>query len=471
MGKKLRVICAFGLAIALAFPAYAAVQNVKVSGDMTVRSFVRQNYDLDRDANFSNATTAGVTPDTNPGNNPAAYFMHSVGVNVLADLTDNVGTTIRIVNQRDWDNNSSGANTFDADIDLAYVSLKEFFYAPLTVNVGRQDLWYGKGFIVGAKLLDHNLSINANEYTETGAFDAIKATIDWNPWILDLAYAKVDENTISSSDDVNLYVVNLGHKFDKNNAESDVYLISKIDRGPQLQAYPANPNQSVVSKNTVYTLGARGSMDAPILAETTLAGEIAHQSGEYNQTAGPERDRDAWALDVSAEKKFSNVTWKPKLGLEYILYSGENTYADTDTGDWQAWDPVFRGKFDTAIREFQNYYYATRFRAANVAATEVDMDSGLTNEKQLILSGTIYPIKKLTAKGAVTQFWLDTPLSDGVLQRSTNLGQELDLQLTYDYSSDVSFNLLAGYFFPGKYWLADQNDVAKDIVGSVKLTF
>ena len=474
MSRLFRVLTISVLAVALALPAYAAVQNVKVSGDMKVRTFIRNDYDLDK-----NDTSGNVSVST-PGNNEEAYFMHSLGVNIATDLTDKVGVMTRIINQRDWDNNSSGVNTFDADIDLAYVTLKEFFFAPLSVSIGRQDMWYGKGVIVGAKLMDFNASINADEYTETAAFDAIKATIDLNPWILDLAYAKVDENVISANDDVDLYIANLGRKFNVNNAEAEGYAVAKIDSGPQLQAFPGAAAESQVGENTVYTLGVRGSIDLPsnIIAETNLAGELAHQSGRYVQTAGPERNRDAWAMDLSAEKKFSSVMWKPKLGLEYIRYSGENTYADTDTGDWHAWDAVYRGKYDTAIREFQNYYYATAFRAANVGSTEVDMDSGLINEKQLLLSGTIYPIKKVTIKGVLAQFWLDEALratdSAGVERtekRSTDLGRELDLLLTYDYSNDVSFSLLWGTFFPGRYWMAGQNDTATDLVGSVTLTF
>jgi hypothetical protein len=468
------------LAVALAFPAYAAVQNVKVSGDMKVRTFIRNDYDLDKN------DTSGNTSVSTPGNNNEEYFMHSLGVNIATDLTDKVGVMTRIINQRDWDSNSSGANTFDADIDLAYVTLKEFFFAPLTVSIGRQDLWYGRGFIVGAKLMDFNGTINANEYTETAAFDAIKATIDLNPWVLYLAYAKVDENVISANDDVDLYIANLGRRFGFNNAEMETYAISKIDNGPQLQGFPTSATSSTVRENTVHTFGIRGSMDVPgnVLTETNIAGELAHQTGNYNELLGTDRSRDAWAVDLSAEKRFSNVTWKPKLGLEYIRYSGENSYAPTDTGTWNAWDPVYRGKYDTAIREFQNYYYATAFRAANVGTavantgTEVDMDSGLTNEKQLLLSGTIYPFKKVTVKGVLAQFWLDEDLrandSTGVersQKRSNDLGRELDLLLTYDYSNDVSFSLLWGTFFPGKYWMAGQNDTASDLVGSVTLTF
>ncbi|PIW80667.1 MAG: hypothetical protein COZ98_01090, partial [Candidatus Omnitrophica bacterium CG_4_8_14_3_um_filter_43_15] len=190
-------------------PAFAEVQNVKVSGDITVRSVLRDNYALDKTAT---ATNSGKSQ---------TYFMQSVGLNIDADLTDNVSTAVRLVNQRDWDNNNGGTTDFPVDLDLAYVTLKEMIYAPLTLTIGRQDLWFGRGLIVGANLQDFNDSIQANEYTETSAFDAIRATLDLAPWKLDLLYSKIAENTIiattaaAAKDDIDLYGVNLGYKFDQ----------------------------------------------------------------------------------------------------------------------------------------------------------------------------------------------------------------------------------------------------------------
>jgi len=476
MSKKVIFICVLALVGTLALPAYAAVQNVKISGDVTVRSLVRENYDLDK----NDAKSTGATPD----NNSDAYFMHSVGINLSADLTDKVGVMTRIVNQRDWDNNSSGSATFDVDVDLAYVALKEFFFAPLTVTAGRQNLWYGRGLIVGKKLLDFNAAISANEYTETYGFDAVRAVFDLSPWTMDFAYAKMAENAIyNAKDDVDLYVANIGRKFDQNNAEAEAYAIAKIDNGVQIKGYPDDATTlSSVGQNTVYTLGARGSMDLPttinVLKNINLAAEIAHQTGTYNQSTAADkkaydRNRDAWAVDLNGSKAFPDVMWTPKLNLEYVLFTGENSYSDTDKGKWNAWDPVYRGSVYTPIREFQNYFYATRFRADNVSLTEIDMDSGLTNTRQVMLTGVINPLKKLALSGTYTKFWLDERLLDSLRheKKSADMGQELDCVATYNYSNDVSISLLYANFFPGKYWDPGQKDTATDLVGSVKLTF
>jgi len=459
MGKNATLFIVIAMMITfLALPAYAEVQNIKISGDVTVRSVVRDNYDLDKD-------DGGGAGEGDMDN----YFMHSMGLNVLADLTDNVGATVRMTNQRDWDNNSSGAATFDVDLDLAYVTLKEALYAPLTLTIGRQDIWLGNGFIIGAKLLDFNASLAADEYTEASAFDAIRATLDYDPWTIDLIYAKMDENVVGADDDdVDLYVANAGYKLeDSYNTMVEGYFVAKVDDGQQLQAFPTAATLSTVEANRVYTTGARATLDPK--SNITLSGELAYQFGKYSQVINNTRDRDAYALDLMAEYRWPANEWKPKLSLEYIAYSGEEDDADGSNGEWNAWDPVFRGKFDTAIREFQNYYYATSYRCTNAGSTEVDMDSGLTNQRQLLITGTIYPLKQVTMQGTLAHFWFDE--SPMVGEKSKNVGNELDFLLTYDYSQDLSFNLLTAYFMPGSYWAEDQNDNAIDIVGSMKLTF
>jgi len=56
------------------------------------------------------------------------------------------------------------------------------------------------------------------------------------------------------------------------------------------------------------------------------------------------------------------------------------------------------------------------------------------------------------------------------------IGQEVDLELTWDYTEDVSFGLLAAWFFPGTgsggvYANSESNNTATDVVGTMKLSF
>src|SRR3989338_9960998 len=161
--RFLRALCLIALLVAIALPVYAETQSIKLSGDIITRWIDRKNYDFNKwNANGVSAATR----DFNAAD--ANYFMTTTEVQLDADLTDNVSATIRVVNQRDWNvriwNGSTylypsdtqassyestyythgSNNEFKIDVDLAYVTLKEFYFAPLTVRVGRQDLWFGK---------------------------------------------------------------------------------------------------------------------------------------------------------------------------------------------------------------------------------------------------------------------------------------------------------------------------------------
>jgi len=442
MSKWLTIVCILALAAFICAPVFAEVQNVKVSGDIAVRSLVRDNYTLDKDTAKSQT-----------------YFMQSVGLNVDADLTDNVSTAVRLVNQRDWDNNSSGVSTFDADIDLAYVTLKEMIYAPLTLTIGRQDLWFGRGLIVGANLQDFNNAITANEYTETAAFDAIKATLDLAPWKLDLLYSKIDENNIVGAtglkDDVDLYGVNAGYKFDQYNAEAEAYYFGKVD----------NMNTANTS-SMANTFGLRGSLEP--VENLTIGAEGALQRGKrYDIVNTRDIDISAYAYDLYGKYKFADVQWTPTLGVEWLSLSGEK---NPQTSKWHGWDSMYRGKFDTAIRDFQNSIYATSARALASGA----YDTGISNQNSLLITGSIVPMEDVTIQGTYGHFWLNEKLNantKGSMIAGDEVGDELDLLLTYDYTEDVSFGLLTGWFFPGKIFPSGQDDLATDVVGTMKVVF
>ncbi|MBD3295756.1 MAG: hypothetical protein GF392_00115, partial [Candidatus Omnitrophica bacterium] len=199
--RFVKVLCVMALVLAVSAVAYAETQSVKVSGDIGIRSFARDNYDLDKnDTEGANGTQSS---------DWATYLMSTAEVQIDADLTDNVSGVIRLVNQRIWGDRlyssqangelgsvnmpytdevaarqtNPGTDAFDVEVDLAYIELKEFLYSPLTLRIGRQDLFFGKGFIIGANYYGQNANnvqnLFAPEYTARKSFDAIRATMDY----------------------------------------------------------------------------------------------------------------------------------------------------------------------------------------------------------------------------------------------------------------------------------------------------
>jgi len=506
--RLLKVIGVLAIAISLTGLVYAETQSVKISGDLAVRSIMRMDYDLDRnhaeELDYTEATGsfAGTTnPNTRHGNSSDwdTHFMTTTEVQIDADLTDNINAVIRLFNQRDWNVNTkavsvqtpfvvdtaataytANADEFAIGVDLAYVELKEFLYSPLTLKIGRQDIWFGKGFIVGANLQDPTASITADEYTCVWSFDSVRATLDYDPWTIDTIAAKIEENDVQSNDDIDLYGVNVGYIFDVYNAEAEGYWFYKQDKSVE--------SWNVKDANTVHTLGLRGSLDP--IEDWTVCAEGAVQYGKYvgSRYQRESRDRQAYALDVSVETRHfqEQYAWKPTLGLEYILYSGDDAQDEEtliSSSIYTGWDSMYRGKFDSAIREFMGSFYYTSMDRNN-ARTRMNpaiIDKSNTNQHQVVVIGSVQPTDSLTVDARYINFWQQyatyyiNPDPDGTeptrVKSDEYIGAEIDVELTWDYTEDVQFGLLTAWFFPGSHYFDSSDDTATDIVASMKLSF
>jgi len=450
--RLLTTICVAAIAVVFCMPAFAETQNVKVSGDIAIYHIYQHNLDLNKD-DGTTADTAAV-----PGRSDSdTFFMQQIGLNVEADLTDNVSTYIRLINERDWDTSGATAD-FDIDLDEAYITLKEMLYAPLTLKLGRQNMWFGKGMIVGdSGMWDYDGTIAANELSDRKSFDALRATLDYDPWTVDLVYAKIDENAVNRQDDTDLYGVNIGYIFDRYEAEAEAYVWHKHDQSNKHTAAAGNADT-----NECTTMGLRGSL-VPY-ENTNVWAEGAMQLGKEHDTTGAvtKKDREAWMLDVGGDYTFADVKWTPTLGLEYLYLSGDS--ADP-TGDFEGWDPMYRGRTLSIIRDFMDNTYTTD------AVDARGRSSGLTNQHQVRISGGLDLMEDLTLDGDFSMFWFD----ESILTTSADdeIGQELDGYLTYDYTEDVQFKVAGGIFWPDDAYEGRNScdDTATKVVSSVKVEF
>ncbi|MBI1976711.1 MAG: hypothetical protein HYS56_04295 [Candidatus Omnitrophica bacterium] len=501
MKQTFKMICAVALALGLAYPAFAEVQNVKVSGDITTRSFYKSNFDL------KDATSGNVANGTADDNSFTASFTH-VGIN--ADLTDNVSAEVGLSNQRLWAYEGTTAGAGDIDLYSSYVTLKEFFYSPLTVTVGLQPLKFGNGFIVGPGLLadpsggissgtaangdgGNNVAVGgsaagagvgfqgAREYSLLNNFSAIRGTLDFNPLTIDLIAAKVSE-TVKNNADATLWGANLGYKFGSLNAEAEAYWFWKDDEAWN-QTFPTPTGQTNgrnYEENEVHTIGLRGSLEP--ISRLNLSAEIAHQTGEIRdkvQDGGPaqgtypySRDRKAWGSDVAGEYAFDTV-YAPTLGLGWTWYSGEEIPSATDNNneDFEAWDPVYTSLFrGGAIGSFLG-----GFHGQGLYGTQDPNDTAAGTNRQLLRVFTsAKPLDSLKAELSWIRAWFDEKPLAG---RDDHAGDEVDFQLTYDYTEDVKLGLLTAWFLPGNYYDGQttaankSNDTASEIAGTVSVVF
>ena len=422
---------AVALVALMAAPAFASVQNVKVGGDLKTTSVIRSNFDT--------TSLTGYTASTGTQNE----FLSQVGLNVQADLTDNVSTMLRLVNERLWGTSPTTA-TSDSNttikLDTAYVTMKELLYSPLTVTIGRQPLVYGNQFLVG----DGDFATDVSSMSDlTGGvnFDAIKAVLSYNPLTVDLFAAKVSkDSTTSAKDDANLYGINANYKVgDSMNTVVEAYTFVKEDR----TSISAAATDTKVQK--LYVPGLRVSTNPIEGLNVQLEG--AYQAGTIN---APVLTNDGMA-SVSAYALQGGVNYalpviknmKPVVSAGYTYISG-----DKNTGDNKV--KAFQGLYENQNtgRIFDVLGFGNNVRIANAAFE-------------------IAPVQDVTAKLS----WYNLNLIKKATKHE-QVGNEADLDVTYAYTEDVKFGLSAGVFYPGKYYsgATNQNN-ASQVLTSVNVAF
>lgn len=458
MSKRLILILALACVIGIASYAYAEVQNVKVSGDISV-------YGIKRDLSLRG-----------PDNDATVRSVASIArVKVDADLTDNVMTTVRLLNERYWgketDNSASSQDNTTIALDLANVTLKEFLYSPLTVTVGRQELHYGSEMIVGD--YDTNNTVSAaspfsasnrdRDLSARKAFDAIRAVLNYDPLVIDTVWALVEDTLLNTSDNVDLFGVQATYKLsDKYKSVVDGYWFEKRIGGRN----NVTAKKEVIDRTDV----VGGRIVTNPIADMTYSLEAAYQFGKYGPTANNKHavKRKAWALETALNYAFKKVKYTPSLTAMYSYFSGDhldpNATFDNDWGAYRGWNPMYENQKSGDIA---NALFAqTNAHIAGAIATAKPMDD-------------------ITLKGEYYAYWWakayqqDSTISNNYRATSVNLimterrfaGSELDLTAMYDYTEDVQLALMGGLFFPGPSFSKSNNDTATELIGSMKVTF
>jgi len=458
MGRRLMLILTCALIVGLALPAYAEVQNVKVSGDMTMMGISRSYF---------NSDAVGVAA-VNKSDDKESHAASIIRLRIDADLTENVSTTLRLLNERDWSQEAGTSN--DIVIDLANVTLKEFLYSPLTLTLGRQELHFGNDFIVGdpdTNQFSSGTSLTDQDLSSKKAFDAVRATLDYDPLVIDIIWAKIDENTVVGArapgnrekDDEDLWGINARYDVGGNwNTIGELYFFRKTDRSdPVLLLHK--------EKEVINTIGVRTEMMPK--ERLMLQGEVAFQNGHRLETINNSLvNHQAWACQGIATYAY-DMKYNPVVTAMYSFYSGDPDRSSVaqDINSSRSWDPMYENQ--------------TAGHIANIMIAP-------SNLHVYDLRGTITPLEDISLTLDLSWYQFAKPYSQGdVIQTRTpnggaathtmtgndHAGSEVDVILTYDYTEDVQLSLLGGMFFPGDAF--DSGDVAntREVIATVKVSF
>ena len=461
------ILLAMLMVCLMAIPAFASVQNIKISGGVDSFYAFRDNWDF------------GVSSDADIMQN---LFFTLTTLQVDADLTDNVTATIAIVNERAWgmdvDSTTAGTET-DIELDLAFVTLREMLYSPLTIVAGRQRLpTYGNGLVIAKGTGSGNsaLSLVADDYRGVKAMDAVRAILDYDPLTIEIVYGKVDSNTnqfaAEDRDDVDLYGIQTAYELgDDLNTVVEAYFWAKIDKqvAYDTQLSPA----AGIKPDTVYTPGIRAST-TPIEG-LTVSGEIAIQRGNHvcdTISVANNQKRHAMAAEFMASYQVPVAEdYNPIVSYDYIYASGDSNPDDSPSSgevsrnEWTAWDDMYEGISGGKI-------YSALFTLTNVHIHSISIQAN--------------PMEDVTSKFTFSKYWLDKE-SDGTTTAGTgvfdtmpdgsatpsyvlkndekDLGYAVDFETTYDYTEDVSIGAVLSWFVPGDMF----EDVNKNTASQILL--
>ena len=444
---------------------FAAVENIKVSGDINAEAIARD-----------------FTLDQRIQDNADEFIISQIGLRFDADLTEGVSAVLRLLSQETWGED----NADDMEIDLGYIELKEFLYDPLTLIVGKQNLRYGSALVVGDPDTNQGnvndpatgLPAIATDLSMRKSFDAVRGILDFAPWTIDLVFAQIDEtegapaatDTVGTAirhDDEYLFGINAAYDWSSYNGVTELYLFA-ADRTPR--------TTSVEEDDQVYTIGSRVQFDPN--DNWTLGVEGAYQFGTFrrvytNNVAAVVTDQDkinAFAAILGVDYRFLN-DYNAKLGLKYTHLSGDQT--DTDATH-QAWVTLWE---DQSSGEILN----------------VLMDH--TNARLLTLTGSLMPREDITLGALYTLAYLDKELPAGLAgalaaytpaggpasiyaytidENRKFFGQELDVYAIYDYTEDVQIKLSGAFFDPGDLFSLGtfpNNDTAYSVRAGVSVDF
>jgi hypothetical protein len=459
---------ALAVVVCITGAAYAEVQNIKVSGDVMVTGITRNYLTLNDPADVG-------ASDDGFGENIAG-LLSQMRLRVDADLTDNVVATIRLLNERMWGEEADDSavtaktNNTDVQVDLAYVTLKEFLNSPITLVAGRQELRYGNGLVIGDP--DTNgiaaghgtnsryLPDSINDLSVRKSFDAVKAILNYDPLVIDLVYSKLDENNIESEEDVALAGVNAPFMVD-DNLMAEAYL---WQRSRDAVVVATTENLRTVGSRVMFT-GFENIM---------LGLESAFQFGDHiantalypneHSSTNKKRKVTAYAIQAIAQLGLPDIEFTPVLSASYTYLSGDPYRSDSD--NYRGWDPMYEDQAGGTLYNKILGYSNAQLLNANVSIVPME-DVRLTLKYWYLMLNRAFP----DVANAVILTGVPGDPTYEMRADEKDLGQEFDLVLSYDYTEDVQFMLNTGLFLPGDAFDSKNNKKASQVIGSMRVSF
>ena len=296
-----------------------------------------------------------------------------------------------------------------------YIQFYRMFDSPLTLILGRQELSFGRKFLMGELdgydavhlLLDTPLKINLFAGTRNegeGVFDFDERN--------DSRYYEVLE-VVPGDFEKDVFGLTLGHEFNSR-LKSEAYIFYKEKKGDEKKADQKEEKTKAIGLRTQYEL----------MENLQLNAEITKQLG----TIG-EADRKAWGGYIQSILNKSDTMFKPEFRLEYAYLSGDDLKSKEKNEDFD----IFSG---------DNLYSDIKWgRVRNVKKNMHIFNLGVS----------FIPYDTMVLDLFYSLFRRDNyEYYEGskIFSLSKNEGQELDLKIHYPITKHIAFSAFAGVFWP-----------------------
>ena len=452
--KKVSLIIALIALCGLAASTFADVQNIRLSGDIRVRGY------------FADKATE-IAPQQI--GNDTQFIAQRTRVTLEADLEDHVLVVVTLQADGIWGDFNSGVSArngrnWTVGVTEAYVQLRELFYSPATLKVGRQELNYGTGLIISS-------------FDQVYTFDAGRLVLDYHPLTIDIVGAQLQNNqgyhawtTTAGSPQSDLLFVNA--KYEVNSVVKDVegYFgwASQMRAGtPFGSAYAAGIGAAAPSP---ILIGLRTDL-APV-ENLTVSLEGSYECGNSEVGAGLHDETiSAFLAQAALKYTFKGVAWTPAINASYTYASGDSNVTGNSRHYFVPWFGMAEG--------YNGYVLAPTL--SNIQIMNVGVSAKPCANTTLALQGYYY--LKADKNGAVASdqnanlggfsgTGIATAAND-----SRDVGAELDAIVGYDYSKDVRCQLVYGAFLPQNAYQQPGNGagaisrVVSEVRGEINVKF
>lgn len=508
--KRLLHVVAIAALVAVSLPAAADLQNVIVGGSVRIRanywssaagpdSFTGRNQ-LFQPPWTPSFAPAGINPlwglrwpalpgklavfsgvDWNESGSDVKFVEQRTRLNAAADFTNNVRAFIELDSYDWWGTDfrsdyltgadAAAVSVDDVEIYQAYIEASEMWGMPLSARIGRQELKFGSGWLIGTN--------EAGSFFRGLSFDGIRLTYATDLFSVDGVWAKLAERTpFEQDEDVDLYAV-YGSYLGIENITLDAYWMLVRDAislndtnlnwfGEGIENLLDIDDYDVTN---LHTVGLRG---AGMLGAFNFEAELAYQFGDADAVGrrfagaglqslygddGP--DFEAWGANAMFGYTFETA-WNPMVFIGGSYLGGEDN-RDVDFGEWLSavFNPFYQPDASVSFnRLFSDWQYGQFVGSDNHDCTNLWLAyagvSAMPTESIKLTLSAAY-VESLENYTVPWPTWTILGLRIAPLAPFTFLDQENDshlctelmLSAKYAYSEDLSFEVGYSHLFLG----------------------